>query len=386
MIKNVKLKKVLKGSVFKVVSLLNRAIPKRDDYILLYAANKGISFNLKPLLEYLEEHRLYKENKIICGIENMKYAEQGFHCTYVTHVKSIILFLRTKHVFYTAGQIPIKPSKDQIVLHLQHGTTFKTCGALTKINNGDEFFFSYCVATSPIYKSIYSRAFRCKEKNVIVNSEPVTDIFFNGYRKYDLGYYKKIILWVPTFRQSDYLGYDDSTEEELLPLLEERDYAEFNSLLQSLNYRLIVKIHPSQDLSKYKQLKYSNMQIMSNQDFENEGYELYNLLPQIDVMLADYSSLFLQFLLLDKPLAFVIPDIDDYSRLRGFVFDNPEAYMPGPKIKTKKQFIDYLLNMDSENIKYNDARKRVKKIIHTYSDGKSCERLMQLSRVKYKKG
>lgn len=110
---------------------------------------------------------------------------------------------------------------DQIVA----GITFKTCGKLTHINNGNEFFFTDCLATSNIYKPIYSKAFGCSEENIYINSEPVTDVFFNGYKKYDLGNYNKIILWTPTFRQSDYLGYDDSETEELLPLFEEKDYS-----------------------------------------------------------------------------------------------------------------------------------------------------------------
>ena len=36
--------------------------------------------------------------------------------------------------------------------------------------------------------------------------------------------FDKMILWLPTFRKSDYLGYDDSTIEELLPLFKPKDY------------------------------------------------------------------------------------------------------------------------------------------------------------------
>ena len=56
MLKNVKLKKVLKGTIFKGISLINNIIPKKDNYILLYSGNKGIGFNLLPLKEYLLEN------------------------------------------------------------------------------------------------------------------------------------------------------------------------------------------------------------------------------------------------------------------------------------------------------------------------------------------
>lgn len=379
MFKNIFIKKLLKESVFRLVSYTNRIIPKRDDYILLYSGNKGINFNLKPLKEYLKQNGYDKKNTIICGIENMQYAEND-GCIYITHFNAIFYFLRSKHVFYTAGQLPIKPSRSQCVIHLHHGITFKTCGAMSKINNGNEFYFSYCVGTSDLYKSIYKTAYCCEESNVIVNSEPVTDVFFRNYTKYDLGAFDKIILWAPTFRQSDYLGYDDS-QEDLLPAFKEDDYEELNRFLKELDYRLIVKIHPSQDLSKYKQLRFSNLEILSNADFEKMGFDLYNLLPQIDLLLADYSSLFLQFLLLDKPIAFVVPDMEEYSLKRGFAFSDPESYMPGAKIQSKEEFYSFLRSFHAGIDEYADARLRVKNLIHKYSDGKSCERLIQMSGI-----
>lgn len=71
MIKNVVLKKSLKNSVFKVVSLLNNVVPKHNNYILLYSGNKGISFNLIPLRDYLLLNGYDTNNRIICGIEDI---------------------------------------------------------------------------------------------------------------------------------------------------------------------------------------------------------------------------------------------------------------------------------------------------------------------------
>lgn len=205
----------------------------------------------------------------------------------------------------------------------------------------------------------------------------MTDVFFNGYKKYDLGNYNKIILWTPTFRQSDYLGYDDSETEELLPLFEEKDYSRLNEILKEYNFLLMVKIHPSQDLSRYSKLKYSNLQILSNDDFNQMGMEIYNLLPQVDAIIGDYSSLCMQSLLLDKPMAYVVPDMEEYSKRRGFAFDPPTDYMPGDLIKDKDQFYQWLDDFNKGIDKYESIRNKVKNKVHLYSDGKSCERLVE---------
>ena len=74
---------------------------------------------------------------------------------------------------------------------------------------------------------------------------------------------------------------------------------------------------------------------------------LYSLVGQSDALITDYSSIYFDYLLTQKPIGFVIDDIDSYSDKRGFVVENPEDYMAGEKIKDVsglKQFIDGILD------------------------------------------
>lgn len=386
MLNNVNLKKFLKILIFKPLTLINKVIPKKDKIILLHISNLGIRHNLKPIKDYLIEHKLYKDYKIICGIEHLRYADDDKeYVTYVTFIKSILFFFRAKHVFYTAGQIPIKPSKNQIVIQMDHGTAaFKTGGALSNINNGDEFFFSYITAPSEIYVDILQREYLCKKDNVIICGEPMTDSLFTENKQYNLGNYKKIILWMPTFRQSKYLNYDDSSES-ILPMFRTNEYEELNKELKKREIKIIVKLHTAQNLDELKDIdlsNFSNLEILSNDDFVKKGYEIYELLKDIDSLVGDYSSVSLHYLLLDKPLAFVIPDIEEYKEKRGFVFDNPEDYMAGHLIRNKIDFYKYLddisLNLDS----YKEKRKKVRGIIFKYQDGHNTERILKLSNIK----
>lgn len=384
MFKNVVLKKIIKSSVFKPLHILNMAIPKNDRLILLYISNFGIRHNLKPLLEYLIEEGYNERYTIICGVENIKYKGADFrNVKYVTKIKSVMYFLRARHVFYTAGQIPIKPSKKQIVIHMNHGTCdYKTMGALSNINNGDEFFFSYIITSGDYYVPIVAQEYRCGLDNVIVCDEPTISAFYKPLKeRYQLGDYDKILLWLPTFRTSDYLKYNDSSEEKLLLLFDNGDYRKLNEKLKQYNYNLIVKLHGAQNLEDYQLTELSNLRIYSDDDFVKSGYELYQMLMQVDVLIGDYSSVSLQFLLLDKPCAYVIPDIEEYGRIRGFVFDNPEKYMPGYKIRTQEEFYQFLDELSLGNDHYEQERKYVKNIVHKYNDGNACKRLLELSKI-----
>lgn len=383
MIKNVYLKKIIKNSICKIMDGVNRIIPKNDNYILLYAANGGLKHNLKPLFNYLIKNGYNEKYTIFCGVKSKKYIGViENNIKYCLPLKSIFVFLKSAHVFYTAGQIPIFPSKKQVVIHMNHGTCdYKTMGNLSPINNGNEFYFTYMLTTGEYYKPIVAKEYNCDISNVCVCSEPTTDCFYMPVvEKYDLGDYEKIFLWLPTFRKSDYYYQDDSSEESLLPALDEKDYDKLNEILELNNYKLIVKLHGAQKLDQYQISEYSNLFIYSDEDFGKLGYDLYQLLMQVDVLLGDYSSVSLQFLLLDKPLVYVIPDIEEYKNGRGFIFDKPEDFMPGTKIRNSKELFAFFENYNSSD-DYYEERRRVKEIIHKYDDGKSCERILQISGI-----
>lgn len=383
MLKNTKLKKFLKSTIFKAISFINRFLPKKDNIILLHMGNKWIGFNLFPLYDYLILNHFNEKYTIVCSVEAKEYFEKPeYQVIYVTHMQAIKWFLKARHVFYTAGQLPIKPSKKQIVIHLNHGISdYKTIGALTKINNGDEFFFTYMIASSPLYVPIIMKAYLCKEENVKICSEPMVDRILNPLCKYDFSKYNKVLLWVPTFRQSDYLGYDDSSHEDLLPLFCESEYHKINELLIKYNILMITKIHPSQSIKHYKKTMLSHLKIYSHEDFIKDGYNLYDLMAQVDGLIGDYSSVSLQFLLTNKPLAYVIPDFKEYEEKRGFVFDNPKEYMPGHLITSVEGFIQFLQDFSAEKDIYQEERIKIKNLIHTYQDGNSCERILCISQI-----
>ena len=379
--RNVKVKRLLKSTIFQPLTWLNKVIPKDDRIILLYSGNMGIRHNLKPLLEWLLDNKAYTKYKIVCAVENDKYKGTEEHVTYVTKLRAVSIFLKSRHVFYTTGQIPIKPSKSQIVIHMNHGTSdLKAVGALSNIHNGDDLYFTYMCAPSELYVPIVAKEYLCPLQNIKVCGEPMTDKLFNNKTQYNFGSYKKIILWLPTFRQSSYLNYNDSTEE-LLPMFQAKDYKELNEILNKLDFLLIVKLHTAQDTFSLDTTKYSNLYILTNEEFVSKNYDLYDLMPQADVLLGDYSSASLQFLLLDKPLAFVVPDMEEYKNSRGFCFENPEEYMPGPLIKEKSELYDFLREVGKGEDRFKQERKRVRDAIFKFQDNQNTKRVIELSEI-----
>lgn len=125
---------------------------------------------------------------------------------------------------------------------------------------------------------------------------------------YDLGDFKKVIMWMPTFRQSKTLGMTDVAQASILPFLEDSELGEFDDFLRSQNVEIIVKLHPMQDVTAVNLTNFTNLKLLSNTKFDETGWDLYKLLSCSDALITDYSSVFYDYLLLNRPIGFTEDD------------------------------------------------------------------------------
>jgi len=105
--------------------------------------------------------------------------------------------------------------------------------------------------------------------------------------------------------------------------------------------------------------------------------DLYQVLPYTDVLITDYSSIYFDYLLLDKPIIFTPSDIEDYSRNRGLLLEPYDYWTPGPKCYDQDT-LQYEISKSINDCEYYQReRLELKNIFHKYQDGKSTKRVTQ---------
>ena len=77
----------------------------------------------------------------------------------------------------------------------------------------------------------------------------------------------------------------------------------------------------------------------------------------IDLIVADYSSAFSDFVILDRPVCFLDNDIELYKKNRGITFDNIKFWSPGPFIKGLNEFVDEVKKLLNNKDYYKEERK-----------------------------
>lgn len=369
-----------------ILSFINKLIPKSEKSILFFSTT-NLYDNSEALFRYLIDNGYNENHRIYCAVKNPKEYEN----TDYKNVKFISVFLsvwrimRSKYIFYHNEMLAIMPTKKQISIDFWHATTFK------KINKTIDpdykyDFFTYITATSELYRPIFAESFGCELDRVIINGHPRNDYLFEDsdeLSKLNIHQsdYKKIIIWMPTYRFSFNEVQRDTDWKYLtesgLPIfgtLEEVD--KLNAFLSENETLLIIKLHHAQNMERFDYSSRSNILFLTNQMLEEKDVRFYTLLNQTDALITDYSSVFFDYLLIDRPIAFTVDDIDSYSDNRGFVFENPLDYMPGKKLRNDEDFKEFVTDCISGKDDYEAERKDINDKVNYYKDNKNCERII----------
>lgn len=372
-----KINRMIAPIVYSVASLMNKIIVKKENNILIYCANDVLNDNSEALARYLVSRDYVKKYKVIIGgASNLNDFDADFleKVQFVSRKKSIFYYLKSKYVFYSFGSLPITPAKKQCVVNLFHGIPLKSFARMANKHNRKEFFFTHVLAASEIFRKVMAESFGCPQENVVICGEAKADRLHEEKKESE----KKLVVWVPTFRQSKYLGYDDSAVTDLLPMFSEEEWDELESALKDVNIELVVKLHPMQNVNEFALKEYKYLKIYSDKAFRKDYGNLYALLAQSDALIADYSSVGLEYLVLNRPIGYVITDMDEYTDKRGFSFDNPFEFMPGEKITTKEALVSFLKDVREGIDLYYSERTKVREKVHHYKDGCNTQRLLDM--------
>ena len=93
--------------------------------------------------------------------------------------------------------------------------------------------------------------------------------------------------------------------------------------------------------------------------------------------LTDYSSIYFDYLLLDRPIAFLIDDIAQYQQNRGFTVENALDLMPGEKIRTVSELNGFLDRLAKGEDRFQEDRQRVNRRVNRWQDGESAKRFLE---------
>lgn len=359
------------------------------DYIIIESHNDFDS-NGGAFYDYLIDNKLNDKYKVIWFIVNKapKKLPQNVICIKHTipSFKKWYYLLNSKWIICGHYMFPSIKDK-QISVYVTHGCPFfKDVKGV--INVPDNMTYTLCSSNS--FKEDERKQFSIKESkkdSIKVVGLPIDYILMNDskgdLRKITSKEYNKVFLWAPTFRQDQELSRLDSSLEFPMgvPVIkDEKEYEKLNTVLRNSNSLLLIKIHPVQNLSRIKIKNMSNIIILDKDYVKENDIDNYRLMKDVDAMIGDYSSMSIEFLHLNRPIAYCLDDINEYKR--GFWMKDPISFMAGHLIYEFKDLLVFINDVLDNNDCYKEKRSDLLKRTYDFNDEHSCKRLCELLGIK----
>ena len=350
--------KNLKTLFFKIsdfTSKLNTKIPKKRNRIVLYS-NWGFRDNLRTLYQYLVDNGYQNKYEIICASNDFYYLEKNESVKYVSIYQGLYYFLTSKYFFYSFGKYPIKPAPNQMVVNLWHGMPLKKIGNLEEgLESVDYNFFTKLVSSSDFFTPIMKAAFNATDEQMLLVGNIRNDELFEEEKD-------KNVIWMPTYRNSN--NYHDS-QDAIIFSLDDNEFRIINKLLLEYEYHLYIKLHPLEESQFKFKNNYSNIHMLSEETISQNYGTLYKFLGTTSALITDYSSVFLDYYLLNRPVAFTINDYEEYKENRGFVFDDVKSLMAGPIVSNLDDLLVFLNSVMMSKDEFYVKRNEINSIVNS---------------------
>ena len=371
----------MKVILIKMIKFIICMLPKRR--IILFESNPDFSCNTYPVFLEISQRRYFKKYKFIWivsdGASNKKNVILKNPKNYFQKLKSIY-YKNVADCVISCNMLIPKERKGQLAVFLSHGSKTKKTKGICEIGNSVD----YVLCQAHFFDDVIKYEYDLKQSQLVYLGYPRCDYLYNKHknihRAIGINENSNYIIWLPTFRtNAAFAEYDTVSDYDKIgmPIIYSvEELIALNRLLCDNDIYIVFKPHPAQEISTLKAITLSNILIIDDKWIKDRGLQLYEVISESSALITDYSSVFFDYLLLDRPIATTTDDLDKWKEKRGFAFDLEAMYDSAtirvPDYKTLENFILSIKN--GIDLKRAD-RNRICELTNIYQDGDSAKRV-----------
>lgn len=388
--------KYFKKIIVMVIRIINklvyRFIKVNDNYIIFTAYHgRGYLCNPKYIHRYMINNKRYENFTFIWAVKNKKNID--IPNAKVVRYNGIMYFYylaKCKYWIFNC-KMPkyILKKNNQIYLQTWHGTPLKRLAHDIELEDDSRFYrtritkremlesydidsrkYNYFLSANKFSTEKFKSAFNI-DRSIILEFGYPRNQYLNNVKdedilsikqKYNIKNDKKVILYAPTWR-------DDSFNKNGYKLQLNVD---FNLWKKELGNEYIVILKPHYLIKN----KYNDENLKDFLYCIDENIDINELYIISDMLITDYSSVFFDYAILEKPIYFYMYDLKYYEeKLRGFYL-NIYNELPGDIVETEDSLMKIIKDYDNyfaKNI------KKIREFNNKYNEFKninSCEKIL----------
>lgn len=374
--------------IFRIVFIVMGLLPKKKKLVMFESFHaKQYSDNPRAIYEYMKEH--YPEFQLVWSVD--RRAVKLFEEFQVPYIRRFTLrwFMEFPRAKYWVNNVRLpgwmpKPA-GTVYVQTWHGTPLKKLGIDieevhmpgTETSNYKANFLNesakwdYLVSPNAYSTEIFTRAFGYKGQ-VIESGYPRNDLLaapsatLASTIKKQLGIPdgKKVMLYAPTWRDNEFYQKGKYKFEFQFDLENwKKNYGDEWVLLSRMHYLVAENF----DFSAHEGV------VFNVSDYP----DIRDLYLISDMLITDYSSVFFDYAILNRPIVFFMYDLENYrDQLRGFYFDI-EADSPGPIVQTEQELFRAIDELADSHVQLDSKAAAFKQKFSALEDGRAAERVVQ---------
>lgn len=317
---------------------------KVDNRIILFNCFGGKKFDDSPkaIYEYMLKNKKYDKYKIYWAFDDInKYTLPRGIKIKNNSINFFYIALKARYwITNSSMERGLKfKNKETFYINTWHGTSIKKL-----INDQENLKFCFKVSKADVYFAqsrydvdTFSSAFGVDKKKIVLAGLPRNDELVNSISENDINAIKqrlqlplekKIILYMPTFRDFD----KDKNGNYIKPPI---DISKWKQKLGN-EYVLLFRAH--YEISKILGIGFDDF-TYNVSDYEH----LNDLLKIADILVSDYSSVMFDYSILEGPIYSFAYDYDRYVEKRGCYIDITTE-LPNGICRNEDELIDKIIN------------------------------------------
>lgn len=254
-------------------------------------------------------------------------------------------------------------SNQQRVWQLWHGIPLKKMNRLLGFTYDTLISTSHFVNETSLSQVVDAKQYQnlgYPRNDVLFKAQPdELDLLFCDQAAYQFILHNqdryRFVVYMPTHREN--------TEMGKIPF----EFEKLNQQLEQINTIMIIKLHPFVSLL-YADQAYANF---SHIKFYDALADIYPVLACMDLLVTDYSSIYFDFMLLNKPIIFFDYDKASYeANMGGFAYPY-EDFTPGVKVGNQDQLLEAIRNPQKPDYEAFKVK------LFDYPNGQSSERILK---------
>ena len=352
--------------------------------LILFESAPVYTDNTKAVFEEMVRRGLHKKYKFVWLHQAKDTPPEGIgHVKFVKYPPENRLqeqyqtWLRYRaRALISCNDILTKIRDDQYAFFLMHGAALKRVkGHYVVPNEKLDEILSFSHYLAPLEEACMG----CDPEKMRVLGFPRNDILLKStldvHKLFPDREFRKVIYWMPTFRQHKN-GSVCSTSIALPIIYNEETARQINEAAREAGVLVVLKPHFAQDVSRLMDIDLSNLVLINDAFLAKHQVMNYELLGRADAMLTDYSSVYHDFLLTDRPIGLCWDDYEEFAKNEGFVVDVDKVLAAGEKLYTAGDLCGFIRRLAAGEDALRAERAAVRNMIHDYQDADSSRRVV----------